>query len=226
MNDIETRLAELTKRFDEVTSKEMDQRLSTLVAEGISKWELRRGAIVVLVLAVFGVASYTQLNQAIVNYFTSKAAPQIDQEVKVKTASISSQDPAIAELKTRVADLEKLLAQLKPSPTPTPGAPAPVPPPAIAPTPAEGFAFFGVRRASGAWSEKHFLIPGAGERPPQKGDDAVADGSVNVRAGYIVYGESGWTNQRAIGVLRRGEKVKVVEVKEVVEGFWWISYTR
>lgn len=231
MSDIETRLAELTKRFDEVTSKEMDQRLSGLVAEGISKWERRRGGLLAVVLAVLGFASYTQVNQALINYFTSKAAPQIDQEVKVKTASISLQDPAIAELKTRVADLERLLAQLKPSPALTPGVPAPAPPPSaspapVAPAPAEGFAFFGVHGASGAWSEKHFRIPGAGERPPQAGDEAVAEDSVNVRAGYIVYGPSGWTNQRAIGVLRRGDKVKVVEAKQVVEGFWWISFAR
>ena len=152
------------------------------------------------------------------------SAPQIDKEVKVKTASISVQDPAIAELKTRVADLEKLLAQLKPAPAPTPGVPAPAPPPSALPAPVEGVAFFGVHDASGAWSEKHFRIPGAGERPPQAGDEAIVEGSVNVRARYIVYGASGWTNQRAIGVLRRGDKVKIVAAKQVVEGFWWIGF--
>ena len=44
----------------------------------------------------------------------------------------------------------------------------------------------------------------------------MAEDSVNVRAGYIVYGASGWTNQRAMGVLRRGDKVKVVEAKPVI----------
>lgn len=233
MSDIETRLAELAKRLDDLTSKEADRRLSGLVDEAIGKWERRRGALVLLVLGILGLASYSQLNQQIADHFTSKVVSQIDMEVKKKTANISIQDPAIAELQTRTAEMEKRFAQTaKPSPSTTPSPtllPSPVPTVAqksIAPITTQGFAFFGVRDANGSWPERYFSLAGAGDRPPQLGDEAVAQGSVNVRAGYIVYGPSGWKNERATGVLRQGDKVKVVEAKEVVGGFWWISFIR
>ena len=215
MSDIDKTIADLTKRVDDLASKDMDRRVANLVAEGITKWERSRGALALIVLGVVGLATLNQVSQRIADYFTRSVVKQIDAEVKRKTASISVQDPAIAELTTRTAELQGAVAQLGKATT--------LP---IAPKVASGSAFFGIRSIDGTWSERYFDIAAGGSREPKPGDEVTALGSVNVRSGYIVYGPSGWINQRAIGVLRSGDKVKVVEAKEVVGGFWWVSFVR
>ena len=93
--------------------------------------------------------------------------------------------------------------------------------------PSTGFAFFGIRDANGSWSERNFkLPPSVGDRPPQVNDEIIADTSVNIRKLDFLFGSNGWINQPSTGVLKTGEHVKVVETREVVDGFWWISFYR
>jgi hypothetical protein len=227
MSDPDPRMAEIARRLEDLSSKDLDRRLRTAVEEGISKWERRRGALIAIILAVLGVATYTQLTQQISSYFASSVVLQIDKEVKTKTAGISTREPAIGELSTRLADLEQLVSKIAtamPGPNGKPISSTSAEPPAVPPP--KGFAFFGVRNSDGSWSERYFRLPEGGDRAPQPDDRAVSEASVNVRDGYIVYGPSGWTNQRGIGALRRGESVKIVEAREVVPGFWWISFVR
>jgi hypothetical protein len=215
VSDTEKLLADLSKRVDDLVSKGMDRRMTDLVTEGIGKWERSRGTLALVILGIVGLASYSELNHKIVEHFASSVVKQIDNEVKTKTASISVQDPLIAELKTRTDELEKRVAQIGKSA-----------PPSAAPLVTSGFAFFGIRDPDGSWPERHFRITAGGDRVPRINDEVEALGSVNVRSGYIVYGPKGWTNQRATGILLRGEKIKVVDAKEVVEGFWWINFVR
>ncbi len=105
MSDTDKALADLAKRVDDLASKEMDRRVATLVAEGITKWERSRGALALILLGVVGLATFNQVSQRIADYFTKSVVKQIDGEVKTKTAGISVQDPAIAELTTRTAEL-------------------------------------------------------------------------------------------------------------------------
>jgi hypothetical protein len=218
---------DLRKAIDDLSAKVADlgeanqgHRMRTLVAEGISAWEKRRGALLLLVLTLFGVATWARLSETVANYLASDVVRRIDEEVKKKTAALSVQDPAIAELQSRVEELSKDLRQKSAVPTPPP-----TPPPGVS-VPTTGFAFFGIRRSAGDWSERYFSLPQGGDRPPVVGDEAIATGSVNIRNGYITYGPSGWFNQPSKGVLRRGERVEVTEIKEVVEGFWWIAFRR
>jgi len=224
MSDHDPSMTEIARRLEDLSSKDLDRRLRASVEEGISKWERRRGALIAIILAALGVATYTQLSQQIANYFASSVLVQIDEAVKTKTADISTREPAIGELTTRLAKLEQFVSKIA---TATPSKPIsgiPTVTPIISPS--KGFAFFGVRNSDGSWREKYFRLPEGGDRAPQPDDRAVSEASVNVRDGYIVYGPNGWTNQRGVGVLRPGESVKIVEAKQVVPGFWWISFVR
>jgi hypothetical protein len=223
-----------SQRLNELASKDLDRRIKEAVEDGIARWERRRIGIALLVLGLFGLATFTQVQAKLAEYFASGIKQQLDEEVKKKTASISSQDPELGDLKIRLADVQKRLdlatkslGSPVPRPPPPPaGAVAPTPTPATVTAPATGFAFFGIRAPDGSWLERYFSIADGGDRPPQSGDEVAATASVNVRSGYIVYGANGWTNQRAVGVLRAGDKIKVVEAREVTSGFWWISFAR
>ena len=215
MTETEKALADLAKRLKDLESKETDRRTAKLVAEAISRWERKRWALAVPVLCVLGITTFSEIKQEIADYFTNTVVEQIDAEVRTRTASISTEDPDIAELKVRTAELQEAVEQR--------GTTATTP---IAPAALSGFAFYGIRKSDGGWSERHFKISGGGDRQPTKGDQITALSSVHVRSGYIVYGPGGWTNQRAIGVLRPGDNVRVDEAKEVVKGFWWISFVQ
>lgn len=210
-------------------SSETTKRLAADTAdERITAWEKKRLVFLGGLLAVLGIATYASLTDKVADYFARSINPKIDAEVKKKTALVSVQDPAIAEMRTQLADLRKDSTEIlnmigrisspevRPTITPPPNIPAV--------TAADGYAFFGVRSESGPWTEHYFDIIGGGDRPPQPGDKIAAKGSVNIREGFIVYTDAGWLNKPSIGVLRKGDVVSVNEVREVVAGFWWVAF--
>ena len=231
MDDIEKRLEQLNKKLDDLGAKEIERRVEDLVGVAINKWERKRGALILGILGILGFATYVQLQQKIVDHFMTQVIPKIDQEVKTKTAKVSTQDPAIAELQNRIAEIQKAGTALPARSNSSPATGEHVSATngdanvsAVSTSAKQGYAFFGIREDNGIWSDKNFKIESAGDRLPQVGDIAVTTGSVNVRKGYITYGASGWTNQRTTGLLRAGDKVKIVEVKQVTDGFWWINF--
>jgi hypothetical protein len=197
--------------------------------ERIAAWEKKRLIVLGGILALFGLATYASLTDKVADYFARSINPRIDAEVKRKTALVSVQDPAIAEIRTQLADLRKdsaeivsMINKVAPPDVKTTLTPPPVIPATSA---TNGYAFFGVRNESGQWTERYFDIEGGGDKPPQSGDHIKTTGSVNIRKGYIVYTDAGWLNSQSIGVLRSGDQVRVDEAREVVPGFWWVAFT-
>jgi len=91
----------------------------------------------------------------------------------------------------------------------------------------EGYAFYGIYYG-GEWSERHFANTNPEKKlsPPEIGNCVKAIANVNVRAGYIEQKPTtGWTNKKWLGVVRPGEEFTVLEVKEVVEGFYWMGFS-
>ncbi|GEM_PF-4913980 len=225
--EIARTLEGLQRDVDKLANEAVKRLAVEMADERIAAWEKRRLSLILAILALFGIASYAALTDKVANYFVESVKPRIADEVKKKTAFVSTQDPAISDLRTQVADLSQNVAEFSKilaDATKT----KPVAPPRIVSTAAPaggGYAFFGVRDASGQWTERYFDIDGDGDRPPKAGDRLRATGSVNIRQGYIVYADAGWVNKPSIGVLRRGDLVRVNEVREVVDGFWWVSFT-
>jgi hypothetical protein len=225
--DLTRTLEGIQQALDRLGGDAAKRLASDTADERIAAWEKRKLSIVVVILAIFGIASYASLADKVANYFVESVKPRIEDEVKKKTVFVSAQDPDISELRSQLADLSKSLAEV--SKALAEGKvvkPTGAPPVLSATTPAAGgYSFFGIRDVSGQWSERYFDIEGGGDRPPRAGDKLVATGSVNVRQGYIVYSDAGWVNKRSIGVLRKGDVVHIDEVREVVAGFWWVSFT-
>jgi hypothetical protein len=94
-----------------------------------------------------------------------------------------------------------------------------------------GFAFYGVAQDNGVvkvteWRERYFeRVSGAKDAMPDKGDLCRATSDVNIRLGYIQFEGSQWRNRSSIGVLHRGDTVRVLDVRAVVPGFIWIEFT-
>jgi hypothetical protein len=220
-------LESLQQDVDKLTDSAMKRLAVEIADERIAAWEKRRLGVIMIILAIFGIASYAALTDKVSDYFLESIKPRIVEEVKNKTVFISAQDPEISELRTHIADLTNTVVDLSNTLTKaTKTKQIAVPDAPSVTTPAQGgYSFFGIRDISGHWTERYFEIEGDGNRPPKPGDRLRATGSVNIRKGYIVYSEAGWVNKPSIGVLRRGDVVMVNEVREVVKGFWWVSFT-
>jgi len=218
--DIRKSIQEIYDKVDRLSKSREDHEILNLIDSKITAWEKKRATVILILFAIIGITSWTTLREKIANYFVSNVKGKINHEVMIKTASLS-QDPAIAELKDQISNIESELKDLRDTLNVTETATSQSKVPAI---PSDGFSFFGIRDSSGLWSERHFKIVGNGKRPPKPGDKLIAEGSVNVREGYITYTVAGWTNQPSKGILRKGDQVIVDEVREVVNGFWWIAF--
>lgn len=87
-----------------------------------------------------------------------------------------------------------------------------------------GYAFYGIR-SNGSWDSRHFKILGdAPAEPPKVGDTLEALSNVNIRKDYITFGIIGWTNAPTLGVVKPHDILDVLEVKEVVNGYYWIKF--
>jgi len=221
-DDLSTRIGEIEKRLNEASQLAAEKRMGDIAQEAIASWEKKRLALVVVALAMCGVASYYAVVERISDFFAQKVYSRVDDEIKAKTAAISVQDPSIADLRNQVSVMSSQLQAS--SSVSLPKDTVSIAP--IVPSGRTGFAFFGIRDESGQWTERYFDVIGGGDQVPKLGDRLRATGSVNVRRGYIVYGSTGWINRSSIGVLRPGDFVRVDEIREVVTGFWWIGFTR
>jgi hypothetical protein len=87
-----------------------------------------------------------------------------------------------------------------------------------------GYAFYGIR-SNGSWDSRHFKIVGdAPAEPPKPGDTLEATSNVNIREDYITFGITGWNNAPTLGVVKPHDILDVLEVKEVVSGYYWIKF--
>ena len=87
-----------------------------------------------------------------------------------------------------------------------------------------GYAFYGIR-SNGSWDSRYFKILGdAHAEPPKVGDTLEALSNVNIRKDYITFGIIGWTNAPTLGVVKPHDILDVLEVKEVVNGYYWIKF--
>jgi hypothetical protein len=227
-DEMNTMLLKMQSEIQNISDTAKDRKTADLVDVRISSWEKRRATFVLVILAIFGVASYVSLNDKITNYFAKTVKEKIDAEVKRKTALLSTQDPQIANIATRLEDLSQSVAAVgakidKLNKEITPTVSTSTWPPVLV---SKGYAFFGIKTVSGAWSEKYFDIKGASDRPPQPGDTLTSTGSVNIRSGYITYTDNGWVNQPTIGAVKVGQVFRVDDAKQVTDGFWWVSIIR
>lgn len=88
---------------------------------------------------------------------------------------------------------------------------------------ADGWVYVGINFGKN-WDEKFFDWTGDNERPPRKGDDLTAIGSVNLRKDHIRFKkDEGWVNAEVLDVIGRDTKVKVLETKTVADGFHWVK---
>lgn len=86
-----------------------------------------------------------------------------------------------------------------------------------------GWAYLG-RRYGDRWTERHFIWDGNSPKP-KKGYTLYATGSVNFRADHIRIDASsgGFVNAEKVGLIRKGDKLKVLHDPKVVENdFFWV----
>lgn len=84
-----------------------------------------------------------------------------------------------------------------------------------------GWVYIGARFGRD-WSEHHFNWSNENAALPANGSSIKATGDVNVRSDPIRFTlDKGWINSPIIGLVRKGQKVKLLEVKEVTKGFFW-----
>jgi hypothetical protein len=87
-----------------------------------------------------------------------------------------------------------------------------------------GYAFYGIRSGS-SWESRYFKVLGdAPAEPPKVGDKLQALSNVNIREDYISFGITGWSNALTLGVIVPKDKLEVIEVKQVVLGYYWIRF--
>lgn len=92
----------------------------------------------------------------------------------------------------------------------------------------KGFAYYGIYDGK-EWKEVNFInISNPNYNLPQVNDIVEAKLPVNARIGEIQYIEGrGWQNQKLVGTISPGEKVKVLQVRKVAGGaFIWIEFEK
>lgn len=88
---------------------------------------------------------------------------------------------------------------------------------------ASGWAYVGINYGDG-WDRKLFSWPDDNSGSPNVGDVLTALGSINLRADHIRFvQDTGWVNAPSLGVIRKGDQVRVVSKTVVASGFHWVS---
>ncbi len=89
-----------------------------------------------------------------------------------------------------------------------------------------GWVYVGIKNDND-WAEKNFVWNSNFDLP-QKDDTLTATGLVNIRKDYIKFNENTgrWTNAEILGLVQRGDKVKVINTKNVANGFHWVEIAR
>jgi len=94
--------------------------------------------------------------------------------------------------------------------------------------PSRGYAYYGLRRGKGRWKTRHFLNESRSNHDayPQINDTVLALGDVTARSGYIHVTSGKWENKTPIGLVKKGSRVRVVQVKKISGGYIWIKFAR
>ena len=89
-----------------------------------------------------------------------------------------------------------------------------------------GWTYVGINFGQG-WDEKYYKWEGQNKSLPQQDAILTATGSVHLRKDHIRYNkDKGWTNSESIGIIHPEDKVKVLDIKIVADGFCWIKARR
>ena len=86
------------------------------------------------------------------------------------------------------------------------------------------YVFYGRKSSNTRWAERYFKVLHRNGTMPKVGDILYATNSVNIRSNYIKYKQGKWRNSSIIGSIEKGNKLKVIEVKEVDPNFIWIKF--
>lgn len=86
------------------------------------------------------------------------------------------------------------------------------------------YVFYGRKSSNTRWAERYFKVLHRNGTMPKVGDILYATNSVNIRSNYIKYKQGKWKNSSIIGSIEKGNKLKVIEVKEVYPNFIWIKF--
>ncbi len=90
-----------------------------------------------------------------------------------------------------------------------------------APAAKTGWVYIGINFGK-EWNEKHFDWTSGSGKTPDVGAEITATGNVNLRADHIQFTlKEGWQNSAIKGLVTQGQQVKVIEMKQVVPGFYW-----
>jgi len=86
------------------------------------------------------------------------------------------------------------------------------------------YVFYGRKSSNTRWAERYFKVLHRNGTMPKVGDILYATNSINIRSNYIKYKQGKWRNSSIIGSIEKGNKLKVIEVKEVDPNFIWIKF--
>jgi hypothetical protein len=89
------------------------------------------------------------------------------------------------------------------------------------------YAYYGMSY-NGGWSKLHFKNVTVGKNedaPPEEGDTVIAINNVNAREGIIEFvPKIGWTNKPIVGFISKGDKLKILNRKNVSGAFVWVQF--
>jgi hypothetical protein len=88
--EIASALEALKQDVDKLTNAAMKRLAVETADERIAAWEKRRLSVIIVILAIFGIASYAALTDKVANYFVESIKPRIADEVKCLTSTIFS----------------------------------------------------------------------------------------------------------------------------------------
>lgn len=92
----------------------------------------------------------------------------------------------------------------------------------------EAFAYYGIYLGNEKWDERSFKREMDKQATlPKEGDIIVATANVNARAGYIEFKlGSGWINKPIVGIIKAGDRLRVLQVRKVAGSYIWVKFKR
>jgi hypothetical protein len=86
------------------------------------------------------------------------------------------------------------------------------------------FLYYRLLGDTGTWRLRYFSPEGnPAAALPDVGDTIVTSGSVNARAGYIEQVGSDWINKPSVGVVKPGQRLRVLEVNPILGAYIWFK---
>ena len=97
---------DLSFKVNELTKAKTDQHILDVIDKRISAIEKKAIAFILLIAAIFGIATSTTLEDKIATYLASDVMKKIDNEVERLTVGLSTQQDRVNEdLKTQIATI-------------------------------------------------------------------------------------------------------------------------